>query len=577
MKTYCSLFLIFILTISLSAQVPDTVWTRTFGGTSYDEGNSVKQTSDDGFIIAGSTSSFGAGGRDFYLIKTDEYGNQVWTKTFGGSGSDVARVVHQTGDNGYIIMGTSDSFGSGSEDFLLWKTDSLGNTEWYQTYGDNLDDKLKDGQITSDSGYIITGGAWDNDIKTLVIKIDKNGGEEWRQIIADSTVYNHHDAASVLETNEGDYLVAGTYISPTAFFYTYKYYLKKFTGDGATVFYRAYEYDYEYYTECALLKRTNDGKYLLGGFIGIMDAHPWLIKVNSIGSMVWQTQVSGSQIPVIPSALEPTPDNGYIMTVFSVLNTSAVPDFQLLKINDSGMLDWERMLGGSLDDAAHSVALTNTGGYIVTGYTKSFGAGNADVWLMRFENPVKVLSPNGGEDWLIGEQREISWSAGNIDSVKIELRPEPNSEWITIEVSTPNDGSYDWTVEAAQTYQQCTMKISDVNNNGIFDVSDSSFVIEEPSSISDSHSLPQKAVLLQNYPNPFNPVTNIQYKIRISAYVKLQVYDMLGNEVAALVNEEKPPGTYTITFDGSRLSSGIYFYKIMAGSFIETKKLILIK
>ena len=83
--------------------------------------------------------------------------------------------------------------------------------------------------------------------------------------------------------------------------------------------------------------------------------------------------------------------------------------------------------------------------------------------------------------------------------------------------------------------------------------------------------------MLQNYPNPFNPSTTIKFQIPNSSFVNLKVYDVLGNEVATLVNEEKPAGTYQLSFDASNLSSGIYFYKLQAGNIVETKKMILLK
>ncbi len=89
--------------------------------------------------------------------------------------------------------------------------------------------------------------------------------------------------------------------------------------------------------------------------------------------------------------------------------------------------------------------------------------------------------------------------------------------------------------------------------------------------------LPEKFELSQNYPNPFNPTTMINFQLSISSYVTLKVYDVLGREVATLVNEEKFPGTYEATFNASNLSSGIYFYTLRAGNFIETKKMLLVK
>ncbi|MCW8823334.1 MAG: hypothetical protein OQK63_04570, partial [Ignavibacteriaceae bacterium] len=116
---YLSCILLFLLSSAIYSQIPDTAWTKTFGGPLADVGNSVKQTNDGGFIVAATTSSFGAGGQDIWLIKTDENGDTLWTKTFGGTGNDRAANVVQTNDNGYAVFGTTNSSGNGGDDFLL--------------------------------------------------------------------------------------------------------------------------------------------------------------------------------------------------------------------------------------------------------------------------------------------------------------------------------------------------------------------------------------------------------------------------------------------------------------------------
>jgi len=126
-KTFITLTALFLLHLPLSAQPPDTLWTGTLGGTGNDEGYSVQQTIDGGYIIAGRTMSYGAGGSDVYLIRTDASGSEEWSQTFGGSASDYGQSVQLTSDGGYIIAGYTSSYGAGSSDVYLIKTNANGD------------------------------------------------------------------------------------------------------------------------------------------------------------------------------------------------------------------------------------------------------------------------------------------------------------------------------------------------------------------------------------------------------------------------------------------------------------------
>ncbi|MFH1321669.1 MAG: T9SS type A sorting domain-containing protein [Bacteroidota bacterium] len=193
----------------------DILWIRTYGGASYDACGSVQQTLDGGYIIAGSTTSFGEGGMcamflcpDVYLIKTDANGDTLWTKTYGAGGLELGYSVLQTADGGYIVVGERGNLGGASRDVYLIKTDSIGNVIWSKTYGGTDYDGGYTIKETNDGGYIVSGyttsfGSGDKDI--YLIKTDVNGDTLWTKVLGDSI----DDSGSAQQTIDGGYIIAG--------------------------------------------------------------------------------------------------------------------------------------------------------------------------------------------------------------------------------------------------------------------------------------------------------------------------------------------------------------------------------
>ena len=187
----------------------DEVWDKTFGGEGYDMGGSVQQTSDGGYIIVGSTSSYGAGGDDVWLIKTDAAGNKVWDKTFGGSDWDGGNSVQQTADGGYVVVGATESFGAGNCKAWLIKTDASGNKVWDRTLSGTDNSGGYSVCQTSDRGYVVTGfrvlhGAAFADV--LLVKVVATGDKAWQKTFGGS---GDDECFSVQQTSDGGYIVAG--------------------------------------------------------------------------------------------------------------------------------------------------------------------------------------------------------------------------------------------------------------------------------------------------------------------------------------------------------------------------------
>jgi hypothetical protein len=184
-------------------------WSKTYGGAASDWGHQAQQTADGGYIIVGGTTSFGAGGQNGWLVKTDASGTLLWSKTYGRSGDDYLQLVQKTSDGGYALAGITDSFGAGSDDFWLVKTDANGNIQWERTYGGAGYEFASSFQQTSDGGYALAGftdsfGAGGDDF--WLVKTDSAGIMQWNQTYGGT---RDDYAYSVVQANDGGYAIAG--------------------------------------------------------------------------------------------------------------------------------------------------------------------------------------------------------------------------------------------------------------------------------------------------------------------------------------------------------------------------------
>jgi len=282
-------------------------------GSSTDYGYSVIESSDGGFVVTGSSSSYGGSDYDIILVKFDSSGNELWTKTVGGSSTDYGQSVIESSDGGFVVTGYSRSYGGSDIDIILVKFDSTGNELWTKTVGGSSSDSGQSVIESSDGGFVVTGtsssyGGSDNDI--ILVKFNSTGNELWTKTVGGSS---WDFGNSVIESSDGGFVVTG--------------YSQSYGGSDRDII---------------------------------------LVKFDSTGNELWTKTVGGSSNDSGNSVIESS-DGGFVVTGYSYSYGGSDSDIILVKFNSTGNVLWTKTVGGSSSDYGSSVIESSDGGFVVTG------------------------------------------------------------------------------------------------------------------------------------------------------------------------------------------------------------------
>jgi hypothetical protein len=443
----------------------------------------------------------------------------LWTRFIDVSNFDLGESVQQTLDNGFIICGHNEL--SGSSDIWLIKTNSTGDTIWTKTFNSGGSDRGFSVQQTFDEGYILTG--WKDAFgpagaSIWLIKTNNLGDTLWTKSFGDGFCVGRF----VEQTMDGGYIIVGENNMSA--------WLIKTDPNGDTIWTKKY---LNILTSGLSLDQTSDGGYVFTGYINDLLG---LVKTNSLGDTIWtKTFIYGRG-----ESVQQTFDGGYIITG----KNSNWGILCLIKTYPEGNIEWEKRFGYSSDDYGYSVEQTKDSGFVLAGYC-SFSAGDHRLWVIK-------TNSFGDTIWTKNFNSDLC-------SEGYSIKQTSDDGYIVTGTTRSIDYNYNlWLIRI----ESDTVTTSIEFNNRF--------------------SQPEKFFLSQNYPNPFNPSTKISWQVPLGGWQTLKIYDMLGNEVATLIDEYKPAGKYEVEFsihfdEGQNLSSGVYFYTLTAGNFRSARKLIFLK
>ncbi len=406
------------------------LWSRALGGTGWDFVNAVQETGDGGYVLAGTTSSFGAGGQDILLVRVDAQGAVLWSSTFGGPGNERAEGVLLDLEGNIIVFGATDSHGAGSGDLYLVKTNEIGEEIWSRTYGGGDDEMAGGLERTRDGGFILVGTtrSFESGKRDVyVVRTNSHGDRIWDRRHGSEA---HDVAYGIKETADGGYVIVGaTQGSDSG---TWDVYLIRIDEQGDALWHRTWG-DGGYEVGYSVIEAADLG-FFVSGYTDPLGPNKWdvlLLRTDAHGQVLWSATHGGPGNDRA-DALHQTEDGGLIIAGSTDGSGSGNWDMSLLGTDAEGNELWRETYGGGDTDSAECVIRTRDGGLLLAGGTYSFGSER--VSLEPFN---RASAPTPGDRPL----PPVLSAAGKGIAVTLAWTASPLVEGYSL-LYSPADGSY---------------------------------------------------------------------------------------------------------------------------------------
>ena len=368
----------------ISQPISDTVYYHTYGGFNLDEARDFKETSEKGFIIAGTSSSFGDGSTSFYLVKTDSNGTYQWSKTYGSTNNDWCKSIEKTKDNGYLLCGYSNSYSNFDYDGFIVKVDSNGNALWQKTIGETDWDFFYGSCATSDSGFVFSGETYSSTAggtDAYICKIDRNGDTLWTRKFGTPFDESFSD---VIEAGSSIFACGKIYSSDSSKIMAL---LVKYDQNGNCLDTLLYGNESSHNFKFNFVNKISNDNLLVGGekvmFSGSNPASSLLMKLDTSMNFIWDTYAGyQSQKDCMFGFENSLNEIVALHQQDGSVGGKASYIYQLT--SNSNFVD-----GATQDypgnDFLYKGILTSGNRLAFVGHTSSFGAGSSDFWLVIFK------------------------------------------------------------------------------------------------------------------------------------------------------------------------------------------------